>query len=318
MKSTAVTPADLENVFAVPPLARRRDGRLDFDENDRIVGHIRDGGVTRLLYGGNAFLYHVTLADYEALVEWMAAAGGDAWMIPSLGPSYGRAIDQAPYVRRHGFRCAMLLPCADPRDAAGLERGAREIAEAAGCPLIVYLKEETSWGQDTEAGLDAVARLVNQGVCVAIKYAVVRPDPLVDSYLDALLARVDRCRVVSGIGERPAVAHLRHWNLPGFTTGSGCVAPRLSAMVFGACRSGDFDGAAALREHFLPLEDRRDLWGPARVLHAAVEAAGIAQTGAVPPYVSALGREQIDELELLAKLLVSRNRQAAPIAVREA
>ena len=80
-------------------------------------------------------------------------------------------------MRRHGFRCAMALPCNDPRDAAALEVGLREIAEATGLGLILYIKEETSFGKDKEAGLDAVARLVDAGICVAIKYAVVRKDP---------------------------------------------------------------------------------------------------------------------------------------------
>ena len=74
---------------------------------------------------------------------------------------------------------------------------------------------------------------------MAIKYAVVRADPAVDPYLDELLARVDRKFVISGIGERPAVLHVEQWGLPGFTTGSGCVAPALSQRVFDACARGD-------------------------------------------------------------------------------
>jgi dihydrodipicolinate synthase/N-acetylneuraminate lyase len=317
MHMSPVRLEDLEGVFAVPPLARARGPRrsLDLAQNERIIRHLGEGGITRLLYGGNAFLYHVTLAEYEALLEWMAAAGDDLWMIPSVGPSFGRAIDQAPLVRRHGFPCAMLLPCADPRDAAGLEAGAREIADALGCPLILYLKEESNWGPDLHAGLDAVARLVDEGAAVAIKYAVVRQDPSRDAYLDALTARVDRRRVISGIGERPAVTHLREWRLPGFTTGSGCVAPALSQALLLACRAGDTASAAQARERFIPLEDLRDAWGPARVLHAAVQAAGIAQTGPIPPYVSALGADAIAALEPVARELAEAD-VAAKTAAR--
>src|SRR5207245_5857890 len=169
---------------------------------------------TRFLYGGNAFLYHVTLAEYEALLRWLSDFADDHWAIPSVGPSFGRALDQAALLRRHRFPCAMALPCADPRDAAGLEAGLREIAEAVGVGLIVYLKDEGNFGADKEAGLDAVARLVDAGICVAIKYAVVRSDPRQDAYLEALIRRVDRRLVLSGVGERPAVAHLRHFELP--------------------------------------------------------------------------------------------------------
>ena len=113
--------------------------------------------------------------------------------------------------------------------------------------LLVYLKDESNFGADKEAGLDAVARLVDDGICVGIKYAVVRPDPSQDSYLDALLRRVDRSFVISGIGERPAVIHVRDWRLPGFTTGSGCIAPRLSQLLFEACVRGEFQEAEKLR-----------------------------------------------------------------------
>ena len=312
MKTTPVTLADLEGVFAVPPLARVAAGAagLDAAQNDRMAAHIRSGGITRLLYGGNAFLYHVTLDEYEALVDWMASAEADVWMIPSLGPPYGRAIDQARVVRRHGFPAAMLLPCSDPRDAAGLERGARAIADATGRPLILYLKEETTFGARLEDGLDAVARLVDEQVCVAIKYAVVRREPADDAYLAGLVARVDRRRVVSGIGERPVVAHMRKWGLPGFTTGSGCIAPRLSTQIFEACRRDDFATAEEIRRLFLPLEDMRDADGPARVLHAAVDGAGIARLGPIPPFVSDLAPAAAATLEPAARALLAANAKA--------
>ena len=86
-------------------------------------------------------------------------------------------MDQARLLRRFAFPCVMTLPCADPRDAAGLERGLREFAEAANVRLMLYLKDETNMGADRMAGLDVVARLVDEGLCVAIKYAVVRADP---------------------------------------------------------------------------------------------------------------------------------------------
>jgi dihydrodipicolinate synthase/N-acetylneuraminate lyase len=302
-------PSDLAGVYAVPPLARQAGARraLDLDANDAIRDHIAAGGVTRLLYGGNAFLYHVSLDDYAELLAWMASAPDRLAMIPSVGPSFGRAIDQATVLRQFPFPCAMLLPCADPRDAQGIEAGAREIAQRAGLPLMLYLKDPDNWGRDRLAGLDAVARLVRDGVAVAIKYAVVSADPANDDYLEALLARVDRRHVISGIGERPAVTHLEQWKLTGFTTGSGCVAPSLTQALFDACRAGDFDQARARRAHFMPLEDLRDQWGPARVLHAAVELAGIAPTGPIPPFVSALEAAQRTTLAPIATALLQAN-----------
>jgi dihydrodipicolinate synthase/N-acetylneuraminate lyase len=309
MKITPVSIEDLRGVFPVPPLARKNDARrsIDFEQNNRIVRHIADGGLTRFLYGGNAFLYHITLAEYEALLDWLNSFADGLWAIPSLGPSYGRAMDQASILRRYKFPCAMALPCGDPRDAKGLETGLREIAEGANTPLILYLKEENNFGADKEAGLDVVARLVDEGVCVAIKYAVVRQNPAEDAYLDSLLKRVDRVRVISGIGERPAVVHMRDWGLPGFTTGSGCVAPRLSGQIFEACVKGNYETAEGLRAEFLPLEDLRDAWSPAKVLHFATQLAGIAETGPVAPFLSQLSEERLKELAPVARALAERN-----------
>jgi dihydrodipicolinate synthase/N-acetylneuraminate lyase len=139
--------------------------------------------------------------------------------------------------------------------------------------------------------------MVADKTCVAIKYAVVRKDPAEDPYLAALLERVDKSYVISGIGERPAIVHMRKWGLPGFTTGSGCIAPQSSLRVFAGT------AAEQSRERFLPLEDLRDAWGPARVLHAATELAGIATTGSIPPFITPLDESQIAALRPVAEAL---------------
>lgn len=313
MRREAFALEDLRGVFAVPPLPRRADARrtLDLAQNDAAVRHIANGGISRLIYGGNAFLYHITLSEYEALLDWLDRLPDDLWCIPSAGPSYGRAMDQAPLLRRYSFPCVMMLPCHDPRDAAGLEQGIREFAGAAAAPVMVYVKDESNFGPNHQAGWQAIGRLVDSGVCCAIKYAIVRSNPAEDAYLRGLLQHVERSRVISGMGERPAVHHLQEWKLPGFTTGSGCLAPRLSGQIFDHCRRGEWDAAERLRSLFLPLEDLRDAWGPARVLHAAVAAAGLAQTGPIAPYQSALSATQIEELTPVARSLAAQEKRAA-------
>jgi len=313
-------PLDFRGVLPVPPLARKNDSRrsLDFAQNDRLVRHMADGGITRLIYGGNALLYHITMADYEPLLDWLSGLTAEFLVIPSAGPAYGRAMDQAPLLRKHRFPCVMILPCGDPRDARGLEQGMREIADAVETPLLAYVKDENNFGSDKEAGLDAVARLIDSGVCVGIKYAVVREDPSQDKYLESLLRRVDRTKVISGIGERPAICHLRDFGLNGFTTGSGCVAPRLSNDIFEACRRGEYDAAERLRSEFLPLEDLRDAWGPSKVLHFATALAGLSDTGPILPYFSPLTAGQVEQLTGVARALATRNAAANTPAAQSA
>jgi dihydrodipicolinate synthase/N-acetylneuraminate lyase len=302
-------PDELNGVFAVPPLPRKTAPRrsLNLEAAESVARHIEAGGITRFLYGGNAFLYHASLEDFQVLIEWLADFPATRWAIPSIGPSFGRAIDQARILKNTAFRAVMTLPCSDPRDARGMEAGLREISAEAGMPLILYLKSEDGFGTDKGAGLDAVGRLVEDGVAIAIKYAVVRDNPLDDAYLDGLLRRVDRTCVISGMGERPAIEHLRDYKLGGLTTGSGCIAPRRCQELFDASKAGNWTKASALRAAFMPLEDLRDAWGPARVLHHATELCGIAPTGPIPPYVSALEPQQIAQLNPVARALRSRD-----------
>ena len=299
---------NLNAVFAVPPLPRRADAKrtIDLDAAEQVARHIEAGGVTRFLYGGNAFLYHSTLGEFEMLAGWLASFPASRWPIPSIGPSFGHAMDQARILRRYRFPTVMMLPCGDPRDARGLEAGCREIADAAGMPLVLYLKSEDGFGADRDAALDAVGRLVRDGIAIAIKYAVVLDDPSRDPYLDGLLRRVDRNRVVSGMGERPAIVHLRDFRLAGMTTGSGCIAPRQCQAFFEAAAAKDWTRAERQRDLFMPLEDLRDAWGPARVLHHATDLSGIAPTGPIPPYVSPLNDEQIAQLAPVATALKDR------------
>ncbi|MBK5293892.1 MAG: dihydrodipicolinate synthase family protein, partial [Acidobacteriia bacterium] len=117
MRTRPIEDKDWQGVFPVPPLARGADGRIDYKESEKIVRHIAAGGIRNFLYGGNAFLYHLTLAEYAGLLDWLNALDDDFFCIPSAGPSYGRAMDQAALLARYSFPCVMMLPCGDPRDA---------------------------------------------------------------------------------------------------------------------------------------------------------------------------------------------------------
>jgi dihydrodipicolinate synthase/N-acetylneuraminate lyase len=305
LAAAAAGKIETADVYPVPPLARKNDARrsLDFVQNERMLRYLQKGGISKVIFGGNAFLYHATMAEYTALIEWASGFTKEFAITPGMGPSYGRAMDQAPLIRRHKFASVLMLPCADPRDAAGIQAGLRDIADACGTPLSLYLKDEQNFGTEKEAGLDVVARLVDAKICHSIKYAVVRKDPGQDAYLKMLLSRVDPSRVISGIGERPAVVHLRDFKLNGFTTGSGCVAPKLSKALLEACGRKDYAKAEQIRAAFIPLEDMRDAWGPPRVLHAAVALSGVAETGPIPPFVSAISRDQAAQLQPVARTL---------------
>ena len=309
---------DLCDIYPVPPVAwsgNAPERKLNAQENDKLFRYLVNQGVNIIVYGGNAMVYHMTLSQYRELVEWLSGLTSRAEIMLGVGPSFGRALDQAAVVRGHRFHSLLVLPStSDPRDAQGLETGLRELSDAAGLPLTLYIRDEANFGSQREAGLDVIGRLVDDYICIAIKYAVVRTDPAEDAYLRALLTRVDVSRVISGIGERPAVVHLRDFGLAGFTTGSGVVAPALCRELLNACRAQQYTKAEEIRSSFLPLEDLRDAWGPPKVLHYAVACAGIANTGPVLPYVSPLNRDQLAKVQAAAKTLVDQNASLTPAA----
>ncbi len=143
MKTDAITVADLSrSVIAVPPLAREATGGPSAVENRKVVGHLSSGGVSTFLYGGNANFYHLGLAEYGAVLDMLVAiAPTDAWMIPSIGPDFGKALDQVAVLRDHDFPTAMALPMAGPTKPAGVATGWRRLADAYGRPIIGYVRE---------------------------------------------------------------------------------------------------------------------------------------------------------------------------------
>jgi dihydrodipicolinate synthase/N-acetylneuraminate lyase len=307
LKTSAVAAVDLaRSVIAVPPLARFPDLQLNAAANRALIRHLEAGGVTTLLYGGNANFYNIGLYEYAAVLDFLEReVSADTWVIPSAGPDFGKLIDQARVLKDRAFPTAMVLPQTFPATPDGSEAAIHRFAETFGRPIVVYLKSENFLSPAH------VARLVNAGVVAGIKYAVVRQDPTQDPFLHELLEVIDRNLVISGIGERPAPAHMRHFGLVGFTSGSVCIGPRGSTLLLGALNARDWPRAEALRAAYLPLEDLRDALSPIRVLHEAVTLAGIADMGPILPQLSNIGAEHRSAIRDAAQALLAHERRLA-------
>ncbi len=277
-----------DSVIAVPPLCRNSSLAVCAEENAKLISHLEAGGIRSLLYGGNAVLYHARLTEYASILTMLAEKTGDQTVVvPSIGPAYGLAMDQVDILREFDFPTVMLLPSRDIVDHPGIATGIRHLADRLGKPLVVYLKF------DRWLPSDLISKLDRDGVISWIKYAVVREDTSRDEYLTELLEHFPAKRTVSGIGEQPAIIHLRDFGIGGFTSGCVCVAPRQSMDMLRAIQSGDFDKAESIRRWFEPLENLRNAINPIRVLHHAVEQAGIAVTGPMLPMLSELHPDQI-------------------------
>ena len=85
---TLFSPADLtESVIAVPPLCRDVLLEPNAAENANLIRHIEAGGVSTLLYGGNANFYNISLTEYEMILDMLENAAGPRTLAgPSVGP----------------------------------------------------------------------------------------------------------------------------------------------------------------------------------------------------------------------------------------
>ena len=306
MKQTALSLDELAaSVLAVPPLARRSDLTIDDAANRLLIRHIESGGIRTLLYGGNANLYHMPLREYAPMLAMLAdAAGPDTRVIPAVGPDFGKMIEQADLLRNSGYQTAMVLPMQGFTTPQGVAEGITRFVDRAGMPVTLYLKSEQY------IDLDSLQGLVESHKVLCVKYAVVRPNPADDPFLQGLIARISSRRIVSGMGERPVLSHLGYFGLTSFTTGSGCIAPKACMALLRALQGDDMAEAERLYALFLPLETLRDSVSLIRVLHDAVSWSGIADMGAQLPLLSPTPASMRGEIEATAKRLLAADTTA--------
>ena len=225
-------------------------------------------------------------------------AADDTLVIPSVGPAYGTMMDQAEILKGTDFPTIMVLPTKSVMTEAGLMTGFRHFVEAVDRPAVLYIKEE---GYISPEG---AAELVEDGLVSFVKYAIVRDDPSGDEFLDRLVERVDPKRICSGIGEQPAMVHMTKYRCSGYTSGCVCVNPGLSQKMLSAIVGKDYDTAEEIRKQYLGLEDLRNDIHPIRVLHEAVELAGIATLGPHLPLLNGLSDSAQKRIQNASKELL--------------
>ena len=283
------------SVLAVPPLARDSREQICPVQNQRMIRYLEDGGVSMLLYGGNANLYNIRPSEYSRLLEILQQSCQTTTVaIPSVGPAYGMMMDQADLLKDTSFPTVMVLPTKAVMTEPGLMTGFRRFVEVINRPAVLYIKEE---GYISPEG---AAELVRDGLVSFIKYAIVRDDVSYDPYLERLVSLVDPQKICSGIGEQPALVHLTKFRLHGYTSGCVCVNPALSQKMLKAICDHDYDTAEAIRKVFLPLETLRNEINPIRVLHEAVSLADISLTGRQFPLLSGISDTAAERVKAAA------------------
>lgn len=273
----SVSIADLGiSIMAVPPLARTADGQFDDAANGAVIRHLEQGGVTTLLYGGNALAQHWPMSVYADWLDRLEAlVAPDSWLLPSVGPDAGKLVDQASILKSRQFPVALLLPMGAPLTHEGMANAMRQFAADSGVQLLVYIKT------DGYIPADILGQLVGEGVVFGVKYAVPRELGAKDDYLSDIIRAIGAERIISGFGEPPAIPHMLDFGLPGFTAGCVCIAPALSNALFQALKRGDKADAERLLLPIQPLETLRGQINEIRVLHEAIALSGLAETGPI-------------------------------------
>ena len=288
------------SVLAVPPFALTPDFEVSRDGNAKLIRHLEAGGVSTLLYGGNANVHNWPVSRFADWLDSLEESVADStWLIPSVGPDWGKLVDEAAILKQRRYPVAMALPMIAPQTPDGVVRGLQDFVDRSGVPLIVYIKT------DGYVPAKAIGRMVEQGAVFGIKYAVPRNDLKQDAYLQELIDAVGAERIVSGFGEPPAFPHLTHFKLAGFTAGCVCIAPHLSMSYLHALKRGDEAEAKRLLEVFLPLEAIRERHNAIRVLHTAVSLSGVADMGPILPLLTEADPAIHGEIKEAARALLA-------------
>jgi len=298
VKTTQVTPADLLCCpLALPPMARTQSGEIAVAEQAKLLDWLRSGGITTFLYGGCANFFNASVRQYAATLDVIEDLARDhEWVIPTIGPDFGKAMDQAEILRGRQFPSAMLLPLA-PATAAGVATGLRRLSDAMGRPLMVFFKSA-----DYVRASD-LAAMIRDGVLCCVEYGIGGSTEMAEPFLAELLEQVGNVdAVIDGAGERTITTHAR-FGLKGYTSGSGVIAPHLTMALLAAVKRGDLGEAIRLREPFLELEGLRQAHAPIPVLHDAVRLAGIADTGPIGPFFS-----NVSDAQALASIAAAATR----------
>jgi 4-hydroxy-tetrahydrodipicolinate synthase len=299
-----------QSVLAVPPLALTPDLEINRAANAAQIRHLETGGVTTLLYGGNANVHNWQISK---LGEWLdvleESAAENSWVLPSVGPDWGKLIDSAAVMKHRRFPVAMALPLVSPQTPEGVTKGLEEFVTRSGVPLIIYIKT------DGYVPAADIARLHRQGAIFGIKYAVPRAPGAADPYLDSLIEAIGREKIVSGFGEPPAFHHVLDVKLAGFTAGCVCIAPTLSTHYLKALKAGNRPEAEKLLQPFLKLEGLREKSSAIRVLHQAVTYSGVADMGPILPFLSLPKAEEHEAIKAAALELYAAEMAARTVTV---
>lgn len=283
---------DCSTVLIVAITPRKGDGTVDLAGAAANVRYLVESGADFIMpMCGTGLVYDATLEEYEAVVgTFMDAAAGRAFVVPGIGPGFGRAIEMGKIARGLGAAGAMVMPVVGPASAKGVETGMARIAREVQLPILLYQRRLDIMPVSQIVSLCALDEVVG------LKYAV---DDL-SSFARINEAAGAQAAMVCGMAEDPALEYLAAGAV-GFSSGMANFAPRTSLAILRRFSGGNGAGAEALRTAMVPFEDLRGE-NAARysgsALHAAMERANLA-AGPVVPFAEDVAGDDLPRLNAM-------------------
>ena len=285
------------NVLVVAITPRREDRQVDLEGVRKNVQYLVQHGVDFIMPEcGTGMVYDASLEEYEAVVgTYLDAAGDAAYIVPGIGPGFGRSIEMGHIARSLGVAGVMIMPVVGPASANGVYNGFREIAKAVQLPTVLYQRR-----LDIMPVNDVVS-LCELDEVVGLKYAVEDVDAF-----DRIVERAgDRAAMVCGMAEDPCIDYMSHGAV-GFSSGMANFVPRMSLTLREKFMAGNKAEAERLRMLMVPFEDFRGENGArysGSALHAAMDYVGLAG-GPVIPFAEDVGPQDLPRVDAMMKILM--------------
>lgn len=256
-----------------------------FDAEDRIVparlapiiARCAEAGVDVLTINGNTSeFYGLSYAEAERMqAEVPALVGGRAVVVAGVGRSIQEACALARRAKADGADAVMVHQPPDPFVAPrGVTAYVAKVAEAAGLPVVLYLRNDG-------IGLPAIEALCRIPGVIGVKWAT--PNMMV---LAQAIRRVgEGVSFICGLAE-PWAPPMTALGARGFTSGLINIAPERSVAILAALREGDFaraNAAIAAIGGFEALRAEEQNGANVSVVKAALILTGVDVGPARPP-----------------------------------
>ena len=267
---------DCANVLVVAITPRGSNRKADLQGIRNNVGFLIANGIEFIMPEcGTGQAYDADLVEYEAVVgTFLEAAGDDAFVVPGIGPGYGRSLEMGHIARSLGAAGVMIMPVVGPGSARGVRQGLAEIAKAVQLPTMLYQRRLDL------TPVDDTIELCKHDEIAGLKYSV---DDL------AAFAKIregagDRAAMVCGMAEEPCLDYLEAGAI-GFSSGMANFVPALSLRILKSYRDGNLEEAKRIQDLMIPFEDFRgecQAKYSTSALHAGMNHAGLAGGPVIP------------------------------------